>query len=208
MLNQQHELWRVIQGFNRDAPMAWPTWLRQVLYACVCLAFFGILWPLWLSELRQDVRLAQETHARLRAEFSAKLIRIAPLESLQIKHSRLSLRLAVLEKQLPGPNETAIFLADMSRAGRAHHLRYEHIRPAEMSRQLPYVQQNIALRVSGRYQDLAGFAAELADLNWLVSLHSFTLVPSKDGALLMDAIVRTLRPINMLPNANDAKVSP
>ena len=208
MQTQLHELWSVIQGLHRDAAMTWPAWLRQVLYICVCLAFFGLLWPLLLSELRQEVRFAQETHARLRAEFSAKLIRTAPLESLQIKHSRLELRLALLEKQLPGPNETAIFWADMSRAARAHHLRYELMRPAEMSRQLPYVQQNIALRVNGRYQDLAGFAAELADFNWLVSIQSFTLVPSKDGALSMDAIVRTLRPLNMLPNANDAKVSP
>ena len=61
---------------------------------------------------------------------------------------------------------------------------------------------------SGATVTVAQVTAELADFNWLVSIQSFTLVPSKDGALSMDAIVRTLRPLNMLPNANDAKVSP
>ena len=208
MLPQHDELWRAIQGINLGAPMAWPVWLRRVVCIFVGMALFGLLWPLWLSEARQDILEAQKTHARLKAEFSAKLIRAAPLASLQIQQSRLEWRLAMLEKQLPGQYEMDILLADISRAGRAHNLRYELIRPAEMNRQLPYAQQHIALRVSGRYEDLTGFAADLAGLNWLVSIQSFTLVASKDGTLSMDAIVRTLRPLDMLPNTNDAKVSP
>ena len=208
MLTHQNDLWRAIQDFNRVAPLAWPAWLRQVLYAFVCVALFGLLWLLWLSDIRQDVLDAQATHARLRAEFSAKLRRAAPLSGLQMQQSRLALRIALLEKKLPGQLEINILLADMGRAGRLHNLRYELIRPAEMNRQLPYGQQQIALRVTGRYQDLVGFTADLAELNWLVSVQSFTLVPSKDGALSMDAIVRTFRPLNTLPNANDSKEPP
>ncbi len=198
----------LIQGISRDAPIAWPAWLRHVLYASVSVVVFGVLWFFWLSSVRQDVLDAQATHVRLRAEFSAKLLRAAPLTALQSQQSRLGLRLALLEKQLPGPHEVSILLADMSRAGRAHNLRIELLRPADMHRQLPYAQQSIALRVSGRYQDLAGFAAELAGFNWLVSIQSFTLTPTKNGALSMDAIVHTLRPLSTTTNANVAKVTP
>jgi type IV pilus assembly protein PilO len=208
MLNQQQDLWGAIQGISRAAPMAWPVWLRLLLYAAVCLATLGLLCLVWLSSARQDVLDVQATHVRLRAEFSAKLLRAAPMTDLQSQHARLGLRLALLEKQLAAPHDMAILLADMSRAGRARNLRIELVRPAEMNRHLPYAQQLIALRVSGRYQDLADFTADLADLNWLISVHSFTLLPAKDGTLLMDAIIRTLQPSGMTPNESAAKASP
>jgi type IV pilus assembly protein PilO len=208
MMIQQHELWNAIQGFSRDAPMAWPAWMRHVLSALVSVAVIGMLWFFWLSSVRQDVLDAQATHVLLRAEFSAKLLRVAPLTVLQSQQSLLERQLTLLERKLPGPHEMGILLSDMSRAGRLHNLRIELLRPADMNRQLPYSQQSIALRVSGRYQDLAGFAADLAGLNWLLSIQSFSLVPTKEGALLMDAIVHTLRPLGTTPNANVAKVTP
>jgi type IV pilus assembly protein PilO len=197
MLNALQNLWRNIKTMERDAPMAWPLWLRQLTHASVCMAVVGLLWVLGLSADHQALKRAEAAHDRLRAEFSAKLLRAAPLASLQSQQSLLRQRLALLEKQLPGSREMDMLLSDMSRAGRDHKLRFELLRPAELKSQPLYAQQRIALRVVGRYQDLAGFAADLAGLAWLVSIQSFTLRPAQDGVLVMDAVVRTLRPLNM-----------
>ena len=200
MLNLLQAVWRSIQGIDRNAPMAWPIWLRQSAYAFVCTAFFGLLWGLWLSSVHQTLTHAEAAHERLKTEFSAKLRRAAPLSNLQGQQSLLEQRLRQLEKQLPDAHGMDILLANISRAGRARHLRFELLRPAALKSQGAYAQQDINLRVVGRYHDLAGFAADMAGFAWLVSIQSFTLLPEQDGVLVMDVVVRTLGPLGMVPN--------
>jgi len=207
MLNQLQRVWQSLETLDRDAPMTWPTWLRQLAFAMVCLAIFGVLWILWLSVVQQDLTNEDVKHARLRTEFSAKLHRASPLAGLKTERLQLEQWLQLLEAQLPGPNEMDVLFADMYRSGRARHLRFELLRPAELNRQVLYAHQHVALRVTGRYEDLAGFAADIAGLAWLVSIHSLTLVPMKDGRLSMDAVVRTLRPLNMMPDQDATKVT-
>ena len=199
MLNYLQDLWRSVQDIDRNAPMTWPIWLRQSAYAFVCAAFFGLLWGLWLSSVHQALKHAEVTHEQLKAEFSAKLRRAAPLSNLQGQRSMLEQRLQQLEKQLPDEHGMDILLADMSRAGRARHLRFELLRPAALKRHKAYAQQDINLRVVGRYDDLAGFAADMAGFAWLVSIQSFTMLPAQDDVLVMDAVVRTLGPLGMAP---------
>ena len=136
MLNSVKDLWRSIQDMDRNAPMAWPIWLRQWAYALVCAAFFGLLWGLWLSSVHQALTHAEVTQERLKTEFSAKLRRVAPLSDLQEQRSMLEQRLLELEKQLPDEHGMAILLADMSRAGRARHLRVAATGRIETSRDL------------------------------------------------------------------------
>ena len=205
MLNFLQNLWCNIEAMDRDAPMAWPLWLRQLTHAFVCVAVVGLLWVLGLSADHQALKHAEAAHDRLRAEFSAKLLRAAPLPDLQSQQMLLQQRLASLEKQLPGSREMDMLLSDMSRAGRDRNLRFELLRPAKLKPQPLYAQQRIALRVVGRYQDLAGFSADLAGLAWWVSIQSFTLRPTQDGVLVMDAVVRTLRPLNMTPSQTAEK---
>jgi len=208
MLNQLQNTWRSLRAVDSDALMACPTWLRRTVYFLVCSATFGLLWMIWLSIVWQDLTQVNVTHQRLRTEFSAKLLRASSLAGLKNQNLRLEQRLQLLERQLPGPYEMDLLFADMYRSGRARHLRFELLRPAELNPQEPYAHQRIALRVSGRYEDLNGFAADIAGLAWLVSIQSFTLIPTKDGRLLMDAVVRTLRPLDAASDQAATKVTP
>jgi type IV pilus assembly protein PilO len=175
MRDALQNLWRTVQTLDRDAPLAWPRWLRHLTHLVVCAVVGSLLWVLWLSADHQSLKLAEASHQRLRAEFSAKLLRAAPLGQLQSQQALQRQRLLLFEKQLPGSREMDLLLLDMSRAGRDRQLR--------------------VLRVVGGYQDLADFAADLAGLEWLLSIQSFTLLPAQDGALVMEAVVRTLRPL-------------
>ena len=196
MRDSLQNLWRTVQTIDRDAPMAWPRWLRHVTHVVVCALVGCLLWALSLSALK----LAEVAHERLRAEFSAKLLRAAPLSQLQSQHALQRQRLLSLEKQLPGSGEMDLLLLDMSRASQYRKLRIELLRPAKLKPQPLYAQQRIALRVVGGYQNLADFAADLAGLEWLLSIQSFTLLPAQDGALVMQAVVRTLRPLKTTPD--------
>ncbi|MEZ7847228.1 MAG: type 4a pilus biogenesis protein PilO [Polaromonas sp.] len=205
MLNSLQHLRRQLESMNRDAPMAWPAWLRLLTQALVCWAVVGMLWWLILSADQQALMRAEAAHERLRAEFSAKLLRAAPLSALQSQQAWLQQRLALLEQPLPGAREIDLLLSDVNRAGRERSLRFELLRPAELTLQPLYAQQRIALRVVGRYQDLAAFATDLAGLAWSVSIQSFTLKPAPDGVLVMEAVVRTLRPLSQPPSQMTGK---
>lgn len=199
MLDSLHHLWHNIALMDRDTPLSWPLWQRFLAKAMVCVAVVGLMWVLWLPAEYQALKGAEAAHERLRTEFSAKLLRAAPLAQLQNQQAQSQRRLALLDKQLPGPLEMDLLLAEMSRAGRDRQLRFEWLRPAELTPQLLYAQQRIALRVVGRYQDLAGFATDLSGLAWLLSIQSFSLLPAQNGELVMEAVVRTLRPLTATP---------
>ena len=54
---------------------------------------------------------------------------------------------------------------------------------------------SIAIRVTGRYHDIGAFAADIANLSRIVTLHNMNLVSGKElnGVLSMDATARTYR---------------
>jgi type IV pilus assembly protein PilO len=63
-----------------------------------------------------------------------------------------------------------------------------------------YAELPISLRVSGRYHDIGNFAADVANLSRIVTLHGLTIGAAKDaagkdgsGLLSMEATARTYR---------------
>ena len=59
-----------------------------------------------------------------------------------------------------------------------------------------YAELPIAIRVTGRYHDIGSFAADIANLSRIVTLHNLTIAtPASDatGALAMEATARTYR---------------
>ena len=102
-----------------------------------------------------------------------------------------------LEKQLPGKAEMDALLSDINQAGLGRGLQFELFRPGQVVVKDFYAELPIAIRVSGRYHDIGAFAADIANLSRIVTLHNMTIVavPSKDasGTLAMDATARTFR---------------
>ena len=57
-----------------------------------------------------------------------------------------------------------------------------------------YAELPIAIRVTGRYHDIGAFAADIAALSRIVTLHNLNIVPGNGpGMLSMDATARTYR---------------
>ena len=178
---------------RQDAPAA----RRLGLYALSFVGALLLLWLGWVGAVQDELQAAQAVQARLRKEFSAKLKQMQALEDLQAQQVARQQQLAVLEAQLPGPRDMEALLSDISRAGVARAVTFELLRPEALVRQDLYAEQRITLRLSGRYQDLAAFSADLAQLPWALSISNFTLTPAKDGNLLMLAQLRSLRPLSV-----------
>ncbi|MDB5755187.1 MAG: pilus assembly protein PilO, partial [Massilia sp.] len=56
-----------------------------------------------------------------------------------------------------------------------------------------YAEQAIDIKVNGNYHDIGAFAADMANLQRIVTLNNMTLTAGKDGALMLDAVAKTFR---------------
>jgi type IV pilus assembly protein PilO len=100
-----------------------------------------------------------------------------------------------LEKQLPGKAEMDALLSDINQAGLGRGLQFELFRPGQVVVKDYYAELPISIRVSGRYHDLGSFAADIANLSRIVTLHNMTISAGAGaGAPLgMEATARTYR---------------
>ena len=106
-----------------------------------------------------------------------------------------------LEKQLPGKAEMDALLSDINQAGIGRGLQFELFRPGQVVVKDYYAELPIAIRVSGRYHDIGAFAADVANLSRIVTLHNLVITGAsphkgkrpRPEASRMDATARTYR---------------
>jgi type IV pilus assembly protein PilO len=84
-------------------------------------------------------------------------------------------------------------LSDINQAGLGRSLQFELFRPGQVSVKEYYAELPIAVRVTGRYHDVGSFAADIANLSRIVTLENLTVMPGKDGNLVMDTTAKTFR---------------
>jgi type IV pilus assembly protein PilO len=56
-----------------------------------------------------------------------------------------------------------------------------------------YAETPISVKVTGGYHDIAAFVSDVSKLSRIVTMQNIALVPTKEGSLNMDAVVRTYR---------------
>ena len=102
-----------------------------------------------------------------------------------------------LEKQLPGKAEMDALLSDINQAGLGRGLQFELFRPGQVvGARTTTPSCRSRSRVTGRYHDIGAFAADVANLSRIVTLHNLTIARrarTPTGALAMEATARTYR---------------
>ena len=187
-----------------NAPQDWPAWLRHLAGVAVFAVLLLMLWFVWLVPLVDQLAAAQQTEQRLRADLRARQARLALLTVLPAQQSQAQQRLTELETQLPGPADMHALLSALNRVALARQLQVGLLRPQAPVPGTLYADQRMALQLTGRFEDLSGFALDLSALPWPVAMHSFTLLPAQGDTLRMDMGLRTLR---MLPAAQPSATS-
>jgi type IV pilus assembly protein PilO len=87
-------------------------------------------------------------------------------------------------------------LSDINQAGLGRGLQFELFRPGQVEVKEYYAELPITIRVTGRYHDIGSFAADVANLSRIVTLHNLNIAPlprDTSGTLTMDATARTYR---------------
>jgi type IV pilus assembly protein PilO len=188
---------------NLSQPGQWPLLPKVVAFAAASLAVVVVGWLLVLASTGNELDEQRQREQLLRADYKLKLGQAANLGELRKQQIQVQEYVNQLEKQLPGKAEMDALLSDINQAGLGRGLQFELFRPGQVAVKDYYAELPITIRVSGRYHDIGSFAADVANLSRIVTLHDLVILagptgtPAAPGAaggtLNMDALARTYR---------------
>lgn len=183
------------RGLNPNEPGQWPVLPKALTWTAVALAMVVVGWFLVLSGAHDELDAEQNKEPVLKNDYRAKLAQAVNLGELRKQKLQVEEYVTQLEKQLPGKAEMDALLSDINQAGLGRGLQFELFRPGQVAIKDYYAELPIAIRVSGRYHDIGAFAADIANLSRIVTLHNMVIGSGKDpsGPLSMEATARTYR---------------
>ena len=193
------------RDLDTSDPSQWPRIPRNLLFGFVSLTVVIGLWFLWVSVASAELGLENEKEVKLREEFTRKLGKSNNLDALKRQRTQVEKYVTQLEGQLPGKAEMGALLSDINQAGIGRSLQFDLFRPGQVTVKDYYAELPIAVRVTGRYQDMGSFAADIAKIPRIVTLNNLHIVPFKDGTLTMDAIAKTFRGLDEVELAAQQK---
>ncbi len=181
------------EGLAGRHPGLWPLAPRLLCAAGAMAAVVALGWyGYWSSQFEDHERLAQD-EIHLRDDYKMKMSQAINLEALQAQRVQVDQYVERLQKQLPSKAEMAALLTDINQAGLGRGLQFELFRPGNVVVRDYYAEQAIDLKVSGNYHDIGAFAADMANLQRIVTLNNMSLTAGKDGVLMLDAVAKTFR---------------
>ena len=181
------------QGLAGRHPGLWPLAPRALCAAGAMAAVIALGWVgYWSSQFEEHDALAQQ-EVNLRVAYTSKMAQAINLEALQVQKAQVDQYVERLQKQLPSKAEMAALLTDINQAGLGRGLQFELFKPGNVMVRDYYAEQAIDIKVSGSYHDIGAFAADMANLQRIVTLNNMSLTAGKDGALMLDAVAKTFR---------------
>jgi len=184
------------RDLNPNQPGQWPLLPRLAVWAVVAAIVVVAGWFIELSSQVDDLQAARDKEPTLKAEYKTKLAQAINLDALKKQKEEVQTYVTQLEKQLPGKAEMAALLTDINQAGVGRGLVIDQFIPGQTATKEYYAELPIAIRVTGRFHDIGAFAADIAALSRIVTLHNLSISPdsrSGGGTLSMEGTARTYR---------------
>lgn len=183
------------RGLNPNEPGQWPILPKVMAWFGVALIMIAGGWFMLLSGAHDELDAEHAKELTLKQDYREKLGQAVNLSELRKQKLQVEEYVTQLEKQLPGKAEMDALLSDINQAGLGRGLQFELFRPGQVEVKDYYAELPIAIKVSGRYHDIGSFAADIANLSRIVTLHNLSLTTNRDptGLLSMEATARTYR---------------
>ena len=184
------------RGLNAREPGQWPALPKLAAWMGAALAVVVLGWFVVLSTAAEELQSERDREPGLKADYRNKLGQAVNLTELRKQKLQVQEYVTQLEKQLPGKAEMDALLSDINQAGLGRGLQFELFRPGQVEVKEYYAELPITIRVTGRYHDIGSFAADVANLSRIVTLHNLNIAPvprDTSGTLTMDATARTYR---------------
>jgi len=173
---------------------SWPLPIQLVTLLLIVLLVVGVgFWFDWRNQL-SELDSLRERETTLRNSFVEKKRQAVNLPIFQAQLKDIEQSFGVLLRQLPNRSEMDALLTDINQAGLGRGLQFELFRPAPQETFSEfYAELPINIRLSGSYQELGQFAADIARLPRIVALNDISVSTGRDGQLSMEAVAKTFR---------------
>jgi len=184
------------RGLDYKQPGQWALLPKVTSWLLLGALMVGLLWVLLLSDKTAELEAERNKEPGLKQDYRGKLAQAVNLPELRKQKQQVEEYVTQLEKQLPGKAEMDALLTDINQAGIGRGLQFELFRPGAVAVRDYYAELPITIRVSGRYHDIGAFAADVANLSRIVTLHDLSITGVQregGGNLSMDAVARTYR---------------
>jgi type IV pilus assembly protein PilO len=190
------------RDLNTSEPGQWPLLPKLAAWLCAAVVMVVIGWFGIISPAVDELAAEESREEQLKEQYKGKLAQAINLDELRKQKLQVQEYVTQLERQLPGKAEMDALLSDINQAGLGRGLQFELFRPGQVNVRDYYAELPIALRVTGRYHDMGAFAADVANLSRIVTLHNVTITgagaavagaPNPSGILAMEATARTYR---------------
>jgi type IV pilus assembly protein PilO len=183
------------RDLNPNQPGQWPLLPRLAVWILIVLGVVVAGWFFELSSQADELQAARDKEPALKNEYRTKLAQAINLDALKKQKEEVQTYVTQLEKQLPGKAEMDALLTDINQAGVGRGLVIDQFIPGQTETKEYYAELPIAIRVTGRYHDIGAFAADIAALSRIVTLHNLAIGPDgkSGGGLSMEATARTYR---------------
>jgi type IV pilus assembly protein PilO len=200
--------WRIdfaaqFRGLDPRDPGRWPLAPRLAAWACALGGAVALGWVFLLADAMAGLESARARESALRDSYRAKLGQAMQIDELRRHRQIVQEGVDRVEEQLPDGAEMDALLSGINQAGLARQLNFDLFKPGPVQMREFHAELPIAIKVSGRYHDLGGFAADLARLPRIVSIQDIhltlqaaptdTRLPQAPVRLSMEATARTYR---------------
>ena len=185
------------KGLNPKEPGQWPLLPKLASFAAAGAAVVLLGWVALLSGQKDELQAERDREPALKQDYQSKVAKAVNLDALRKQRIQVEEYVKQMEKQLPGKAEMDALLSDINQAGLGRGLDFELFRPGQVVVKDYYAELPIAIRVTGGYHDIGAFAADVANLSRIVTLHDLVIgnVSGRDagGTLYLEATARTYR---------------
>lgn len=172
-----------------DWPLTAKLGFLGVLFVLVVAAGWWFLWSPALTTLDEG----KTREADLKSTYITKKGQAINLETYKKQLADIRQSFGALLKQLPNRQEMDALITDVNQAGLGRGLQFELFRPGAEVKKDFYAELPISIKVTGSYHDIAAFTSDVAQLSRIVTIHNISLVPTRGGDLVMEAVAKTYR---------------
>jgi type IV pilus assembly protein PilO len=157
----------------------------------IALTIAGVFFV--VMDVYSDYQSAKDKETQLKQEYIDKTAQSINLVLYKKQLVEITQASDELLKQLPNRAEVEKLLIDINQAGVSRGLQFNLFKPNQEKLYEFYAELPINIRVTGSYEALGNFTADVSQLSRVVLLKDISLVSNKDGTLTMDATATTFR---------------
>ena len=168
------------------AALAWP--LKAAGACAAAVVAFGLAWSAWAAPARQEIAAAERREAQLGAEYRRKRALADELPTLRAANERASDEFARLLRRLPERAEVPGLLEAITRAAVDSGMTIERLDLGEERAGDRRLELPVAVELRGGYHQFGAFAAAVAALPRLLTLHDFAIHAERGGDSLRFAV--------------------